>query len=261
MKKKILGIAILLFNPIAKKLGFIRNKQNVEFKDSFHKNELLGIFFNNIKEMGFVPKHIVDVGANHGTWTRETLKYFPEAYYTLIEPQEWLKPSLQDILDSNSKVSFNAVGAGDKSGSFMFTIVDRDDSCSFRYTEEEAKEGGFKQVKIPIVTLNEIVAKNATLPFPDLVKVDAEGLDINVLEGASDLMGKTEVFLVEAALFCKEFDNNFLKMVDYMDKKGYSLFEITDLNRPFQLQVLWLVEIAFVKKGGIIDGFNMNVNL
>ena len=52
--------------------------------------------------MGFVPKHIIDVGANHGTWTRETLKYFPEAYYTLIEPQEWLKPSLQDILDVNS---------------------------------------------------------------------------------------------------------------------------------------------------------------
>ena len=140
----------------------------------------------------------------------------------------------------------------------MFTIVDRDDSCSFRYTEEEAKAAGFKQVEIPIVTLNEMVAKNATLPFPDLVKIDAEGLDINVLEGASNLMGKTEVFLVEAALFCKEFDNSLLKMVDYMDKKGYSLFEITDLNRPFQPQVLWLVELAFIKKGGIIDNYKIN---
>lgn len=259
MKKIIKKIAIKLFNPIAKRLGYVRGVQTVNLKNAFEKNTLLEVFFDNIKSMGFVPKHIIDVGANHGTWTRETLKYFPEAYYTLIEPQEWLKPSLQDILDVNSKVTFNAVGAGDKSGSFMFTIVNRDDSCSFRYTEEEAKAGGFKQVEIPIVTLNEIVSNNATLPFPDLVKIDAEGLDINVLEGASDLMGKTEVFLVEAALFCKEFDNSLLKMVDYMDKKGYSLFEITDLNRPFQPQVLWLVELAFVKKQGIIDSYKMDL--
>ena len=43
-----------------------------------------------------------------------------------------------------------------------------------------------------------------------------------------------------------------------MDKKGYSLFEITDLNRPFQPQVLWLVELAFIKKGGIIDNYKIN---
>ena len=138
MKKIIKKIAIKFFNPIAKRLGYVRGQQIVYAKEAFEKNSLLEIFFDNIKQMGFTPKHIIDVGANHGTWTRETLKYCPEAYYTLIEPQEWLKPSLQDILDVNSKVTFNAVGAGDKSGSFMFTIVNRDDSCSFRYTEEEA---------------------------------------------------------------------------------------------------------------------------
>lgn len=257
MKKLIKKIAIKIIHPIATKLGYVRGQKVIYTKNPFDKNSLLETFFENLKGMGFIPKHIIDVGANHGTWTRETLKYFPDAYYTLIEPQEWLKPSLQDILDSNSKVKFNAVGAGDKSGSFMFTIVDRDDSCSFRYTEEEAIAGGFKRVEIPIVTLNEVVAQNTTLPFPDLVKIDAEGLDINVLEGASNLMGKTEVFLVEAAMFCKEFDNNLLKMVDYMDKKGYTLFEITDLNRPFTIEVLWLVELAFIKKGGIIDSYKL----
>lgn len=261
MKKTIRKRLIKLINPIATRLGYVRGQKVIYANNSLEKNSLLAIFFENIKAMGFTPKHIIDVGANHGTWTRETLKYFPNAYYTLIEPQEWLKPSLQDILDTNSKISFNAVGAGAQSGSFMFTIVNRDDSCSFRYTEEEAKTAGFKQVEIPIVTLNEMVAKNIALPFPDLVKIDAEGLDIEVLEGASDLMGKTEVFLVEAALFCKEFDNNLLKMVNYMDKKGYSLFEITDLNRPFKPQVLWLVELAFVKKDGILDSYKIDLGI
>ncbi|UOK43776.1 MULTISPECIES: FkbM family methyltransferase [Flavobacterium] len=258
MKKVIKKIAIKLINPIATRLGYSRGQKVVFTKNLFDKNSLLEIFFSNIKAMGFAPKHIIDVGANHGTWTRETLKYFPDSYYTLVEPQEWLKPSLQDILDTNSKVSFNAVGAGDKSGSFMFTIVDRDDSCSFRYTEEEAKAGGYQQIEIPIVTLNEMVAKNHSLPFPDLVKIDAEGLDIAVLEGASDLFGRTEVFMVEAAIFNKEFENSLLKMIDYMDKKGYNLFEITDLNRPFQPYVLWLVELAFVKKNGVLDTYKIS---
>ncbi len=257
MKKIIRRIAIKLINPIATRLGYVRGQKVIYANNSFEKNSLLEVFFENIIAMGFVPKHIIDVGANHGTWTRETLKYFPNANYTLIEPQERLRSSLQDILDANSKVSFNAVGAGAVSGSFMFTIVDRDDSCSFRYTEEEAKAGGYQQVEIPIVTLNEMVANNSDLPFPDLVKIDAEGLDISVLEGASDLIGKTEVFLVEAAVFCKEFDNSLLKMVDYMDKKGYTLFEITYLNRPFKPNVLWLVELAFVRKNGIIDQFKI----
>jgi FkbM family methyltransferase len=202
----------------------------------------------------------VDVGANHGTWTKETLRYFPDAHYTLIEPQEWLKPSFQDLLDSNSKITYYPVGAGSENGSFKFTIVERDDSCSFRYTEEEAKENGFKQVDIPIITLNDLVKTN-NLSIPDIVKIDAEGLDIEVLKGASDLFGKTEIFMVEAGVVIKEFENSFLKMITFMEERGYRLFEITDLNRPFQLKVLWLVELVFVKKGGIIDSHTIDVEI
>lgn len=257
MKELLRKFLTKIFNPIAIRLGYVHWSKAMLEKDPHAKNSLLEVFFENIKAMGFTPKHIIDIGANHGTWTRETLKYFPETYYTLVEPQEWLKPSLQDLLNANSRITFNAFGAGAKSGSFMFTIVDRDDSCSFRYTEEEAKAGNFKQVEIPICTLNEIVQKYNSLPFPDMIKIDAEGLDIDVLEGGSDLLGVTEVFLVEAAIFNKVFDNSLLKMVKYMDEKGYNLFEITDLNRPFKPNVLWLVELAFVKKGGIIDSYKI----
>ena len=38
-----------------------------------------------------------------------------------------------------------------------------------------------------------------------------------------------------------------------MDENNYRLFEITDLNRPFQPKVLWLVELVFVLKDGYID--------
>jgi FkbM family methyltransferase len=239
---------------IISKLGYTLQKVNKSLPEvnTNSKDYLLFNFYDTLKKMGFKPLHIVDVGANHGTWTREALNYFPEAYYTLLEPQNWLKKSFQDILDTNSKVQFYPVGAGEKEGSFQFTIVDRDDSCTFRYSQEEAKAAGFEQIEIPVVTLNGLLA-NSELPVPDIIKIDAEGLDIAVLKGASNYLGKTEIFMVEAGVVNKLFDNSFLKLINFMDEKNYRLFEITDINRPFQLQVLWLVELVFVKKNGFID--------
>lgn len=251
MKKLIKKILIKLLAPFITKIGYVKKTNKVEVNE-LNKNHLLYNFFSNIITMGYIPKHIVDIGANHGTWTREALKYFPEAHYTMLEPQQWLKPSFQDILDTNPKVQFYPVGAGEKEGSFQFTIVDRDDSCSFRYTKKEAKKAGFEQIEVSVVTLNELLA-DSELPIPDIIKIDAEGLDLEVLKGASNFLGKTEIFMVEAGVVNKIFDNSFLKLINFMDENGYRLFEITDINRPMQLKILWLVELVFVKKGGFID--------
>lgn len=248
MKKKVKKS----INKIASNFGFAIVSKNSNHLNINSKDFLLSNFYHTLKSFHFDPKHIVDVGANHGTWTRETLKFFPDALYTLVEPQHWLKSSLQDILDKNSKVTFHAFGAGEKSGSFKFTILDRDDSCSFKYTEEEAHEKGLKQISLPVVTLNELVT-NLDLPTPDIIKIDAEGLDIEVLKGSSNFLGKTEIIMVEAGVVNKLYDNSFFKIINFMDEKGYRLFEITDLNRPFEPKVLWLVELVFVLKNGIID--------
>ncbi len=234
------------------KLGYRIEKKSAQQAASQNKDYLLFHFYSMLQQFGFSPRHIVDIGANHGTWTRETLRYFPDAQYTLLEPQGWLQSSMKDLLDANPKIQFHAVGAGDTEGSFKFTIVDRDDSCSFQYTEAEAKAKGFKQIDIPVVTLNQLLGKS-NLPIPDIIKIDAEGLDIEVLNGASDFFGKTEIFMVEAGVGNKAYKNSFLEIAKFMDQKGYRLFEITDLNRPFKPRVLWLIELVFVKKGGFID--------
>jgi FkbM family methyltransferase len=255
MKKKAKKILIKLFNPLAIKLGYVKKKRNQNVCNNINtKGGLLFNFYNILIEMKFIPNHIVDVGANHGTWTREALNYFPNAHYTLFEPQHWLEDSVKDIIKVNKKVTFNPYGVGKSKGSFMFTIVDRDDSCSFKYTKEEAKAKGFEQIEIPVITLNEFIA-DKDLPTPDIIKIDAEGLDLEVLEGANNYFGKTEIFLVEAAVVNNNIDNTVLKVIDYMDRNGYALFDITDLNRPFSLKVLWLVELVFVIKGGKIDKF------
>ncbi len=258
MKEIIRKTLAKIFNPVASKLGFITKD---DFRDSVQKNSLLYNFYSILQQIEFKPKHIVDIGSNHGTWTRKAINCFPDAYYTLLEPQYWMKDSIDDLLIKNPKIKFHAVGAGAEEGSFKFTIVDRDDSCSFRYTEEEAAAKGYKQIEIPVVTLNHLLSESE-LPVPDIIKIDAEGLDLKVLQGANSFFGKTEVFMVEAGVVNKAFDNSFLKLLTFMDNNGYRLFDITELNRPFIPSVLWLAELAFVKKNGFIDSYTFyNGNL
>jgi FkbM family methyltransferase len=215
----------------------------------------LGSFFLVLKERGFAPKHIVDVGANHGIWTRTALQYFPEAYYTLVEPQDHLRKYVQDLLAGNGKIRWIGAGAGDRLGTLPFTISNRDDSGSFTQTAEAAKVAGLRQIEIPVTTLNEIV-RTSDAPFPDMVKIDAEGFDLKVLAGASELVGKTDIFLLEATICAtKDFENSMQNVINAMAHAGYGIFDIHDLNASPKYGLLWLCELAFLRNGShLLDG-------
>lgn len=254
--KKLRSLIRKITDRIAHTFGYVRKGAVTiqAFADVHSKNSLLYSFYSVLQSAGFTPTHIVDIGANHGTWTREALQYFPNCRFTLLEPQAHMRASVEDLLQHNSMITFHAVGAGKTKGTFNFTIVDRDDSCSFAYTTEEATKNNFQQVQVPVVTLNEFLVEQQ-LPNPDIIKIDAEGLDLDVLQGASIYFGKTEIFMVEAGIVSKQFPNSFLNVINFMDENGYRLFDITDLNRPFNPAVLWLTELVFVKKNGMLDSF------
>jgi FkbM family methyltransferase len=207
--------------------------------------DALSQFFSLLKRHGFNPRHIIDVGANHGEWTRTAVRFFPDAQYTLIEPQEFLEKSVQDLVDSGYKIRWITAGAGDAPGQLPFTLASRDDSSTFDLTAEEAKRAGFRQVLVEVKTLNEIV-RSEDLPA-DMVKIDAEGLDLRVLAGASELFAHTEIFLVEVNIHDTHKENAPEPVIKFMNEKGYHLMEITGINRSPKYGFLWLCELAFLK--------------
>ena len=149
-----------------KEFGFrlVRDRNLIEPGLS-NQDDLLNCFFAAIKRLGFYPKHIVDVGANRGTWTRRAFSYFPDAQYTLLEPQGHLKAHIQDLLDRGCRINWIDAGAGDRPGELPFTISFRDDSSSFAPTRVDP---GAPQISVPVKTLNEIVyASNAPPPRDD----------------------------------------------------------------------------------------------
>jgi FkbM family methyltransferase len=203
-------------------------------------------FLGLLKRYGFDPKQVVDIGANRGTWTRKAVEFFPTAQYTLIEPQDQLKTYIQDLFDRGIKINWINAGVSDTPGTLPFTISYRDDSSTFLSLPEDAST---QKILVPVKTLNEIVSSSGG-PVPQMVKIDAEGLDLKVLAGASDLFGKTEIFFVEVAIWANHpYQNTIPKVVSVMEQAGYHIADITDINRSSKYGVLWLCEFAFLRNG------------
>lgn len=204
-----------------------------------------------LSQLGLNPGHIVDIGANHGNWSRTALSVFPQARMSLFEPQKRLAPFLKDLAE-RPDVVIHYKGCGAFDGAAPFTFHDRDDSCSFVYAAEQAQQRGFSQSQIDICRLDTALTGGPFGPAK-IVKIDAEGLDLEVLEGATETLRGTEVVLAEASVANPDYPNSVSSVVQKMHSLGFRLFDVTDLNRTPQRQLLWLVEAAFIRVGSAID--------
>jgi len=202
----------------------------------------LELFFSLLKRYGFDPRHIIDVGANKGSWTRRAIPFFPDACYTLVEPQGHLKAHIQDLVERGFKITWINAGVSDASGTLPFNISDRDDSSTFLSLPGN---GEAPQISVPVKTLDEIVSIANALP--EMVKIDAEGFDLKVLAGASDLFGKSDIFFVEVVICAGSYENSIARVIQRMDEAGYKVVDITDIIRSPRYGVLWLCELAFLR--------------
>jgi FkbM family methyltransferase len=208
----------------------------------------LNNFFPLLASFGFDPKHIVDIGANRGNWTREATKYFPRAHYTLVEPQDELKIHVQDLIERGYQIHWINAGAGDQPGVLQLNVSSHSDTSStFCQWSDDQGSDYLRQIAVRVRTINEI-ATSSGLPTPEMVKIDAEGFDLKVFTGASELFGKTDIFLAECAIVAQDQENTALVMIQKMAEAGYHLIDITDMNRSPKSGVLWLCEFAFLHK-------------
>ena len=206
--------------------------------------------FATVKALGLTPTHIVDVGANHGNWTRAAISAFPSACVTMFEPQEKLAEMHSDLA-KNPRVRIHYKGLGDFDGSAPFSFHPRDDSSSFVYSADEAEAQGMVQGEVEIMRLDTAMAGSA-FGAPQIVKIDAEGLDLKVLDGAPETISQAQIVLIEATVACPEYPNTAAIIFQKMDALGFRLFDITDLNRSPQFGILWLIEAAFVRKDSVL---------
>jgi len=214
------------------------------------------MFLEDIKARGFNPSGIIDVGANHGSWTRLALSIFPKAQVIMIEPQEEMTDELEGLCRSFESVEYIKAGAGKASGELVQTIWEDLQGSSFIPEVNLDKLADRTQRLTPIITLDELLRERKSF-VPDLVKLDIQGYELEALKGASSAFGITEVFILDTSLY--HFMNDMPTTSDcvtFMHDNGYDLYDITEyLRRPYD-GALGQVDLAFALREGTLRSSN-----
>ncbi|HLO46030.1 MAG TPA: FkbM family methyltransferase [Leadbetterella sp.] len=232
---------------IAKKIKDL--VQNLAHKFGYHvlsKNSISGdmvLFLKGIKNRGAQINNVLDIGAHKADWSQMTSEIFPSAGYYMVEPQEEMKPYIEEFL-KNHKGAWYLGGAGAADGELTLSVWDDFAGSSFLLPEGE--ESGKPQRKVPIYSIDSLV-DNHQMPIPDLCKIDVQGFEIEVLKGATKILGKTDVFILEASLFRYSPNQPLLhEIIDFMVKRGYVIYDFAGFaNRPMD-KALGQLDICFV---------------
>jgi FkbM family methyltransferase len=207
-------------------------------------------FLEDIRARGFSPAGILDIGANRGEWTRMAKHVWPEASFLLIEPQPEMREALERLQLEESGVRYVLAGAGSSPGEKIQTIWDDLAGSSFLPNPEPELVSGGKQRPVPIVTVNSLLERNKGFQ-PDLVKLDVQGYELEVLRGATNCFGVTELFILETSLY--SFLPNMpltRDVIAFMAEAGYELYDITGFLRRPSDGALGQIDLAFVRRRG-----------
>lgn len=174
----------------------------------------------------YQPKYLCDIGANKGNWTYVMNQMNPHLKHVVcFEPQKEPFKNLENLtLPGVEKVLYNC-GLGEQED--MLTIQGGTASASFlnpslqnNYfpgslvdTQETA------QIKI----LDKIYAEDS-IPYPDLIKVDVQGFELNVLKGARNVLAQAKILVLELSF--QEFYSEqppLWSLFKFLEENNYQL--------------------------------------
>jgi FkbM family methyltransferase len=207
-------------------------------------------FLEDVCARGFIPRGVIDVGAHRGDWTRAVAPIFPEAQFILIEPLAEMADDLRRTSADLPRCSYLPHGAGPETGEFFQTVSADLAGSSFLPKPNPAKIDSGQQRPTHVVTLDSIVGERPDF-FPDLVKLDVQGFELEVLAGATSLFGRTELFIVETSLFsaARRLPTSH-QVIAFMAERGYAVYDVTGfLRRPLD-GALGQIDLAFARADG-----------
>lgn len=148
----------------------------------------------------FELKVIIDVGANHGHFSKELYRYHPKSKFYCFEPF----PETFDILKVNlpeSNFHHLKLALGDIAETVMVSQNEPNQSDTNTLVNLIDSENESNKVSIQINTLDKFIEEHS-IESIDLLKIDTEGYDLKVLKGAEECLkrGLVKLIYVECGL-------------------------------------------------------------
>lgn len=193
------------------------------------------------------PRTVVDVGVGFGTYP--LYRAFPQAQHILIEPLSEFEASLKEIAARfGARYFLTAVGAQD--GKATITINPNRPQMSSLSERSALTPTGAHWVtrEVPVVTLDSLAIEHNLLP-PFGLKIDTEGYELSVIQGASQFLRATEFVIAEVSV-AKRFESSysFAQFVSAMEREGFEFFDILSITRSSAPYGIKYIDSVFKKK-------------
>jgi len=183
------------------------------------EDSLLSLFRGRIESF-------VDVGANIGDWSARVTRIAPMAVGILFEPNPAAADALRARFSDNKRITIIQAAASNKAGRVRFF---QEAACG----ETSSLVPGSSnpnaiQIEVRTISLSETLHE-MNWSTVDFVKIDAEGNDFDVLQGAKESLQKRAIRVLQFEYNAAWALNGstLAKAIRFLDEFGYSTRVIT----------------------------------
>ncbi|HEX4434823.1 MAG TPA: FkbM family methyltransferase [Acidimicrobiales bacterium] len=167
--------------------------------------------------------HFVDVGANVGVFSTLVGTRIPGVRITAVEPFPPVREDLLANLALNDlDVTVVDSALSDVAGSATFEVLGRD-VLNRLAADDHGGGGGTTSITVPVTTLDELAGGDP----PALIKIDVEGSELRVMEGARRLLlneAAAPVLLFEHAGHGAHFGISPADVRAFLAEVGYGIY-------------------------------------
>jgi FkbM family methyltransferase len=197
-----------------------------------------------LRGCGFVPRHIFDVGAHAGEFTKVCRKIWPAAKLTAFEVLPHRVRELRSwcVKDGNADVIATLLGAETREAVSLHEM-----ETASSVFEEHNPQASMIRV-YPMQTIDEIL-RSRSIASPDLLKLDVQGYELEVLKGAEATLAHLSVILTEVNLIDIHRNVPLLDdLVVFLRTRGFVAYDICGLTRRPLDRALWQADFIFVPR-------------
>jgi FkbM family methyltransferase len=197
----------------------------------------------NLKQLGYVPDTILDIGAYHGHWTDTMKTIYNDANYYLFEAIDY--PELKRF--DNVLNLFNVV-LNDKIDTVNWYQMKNTGDSMFK--EKTHHFNNCEIIKKETIDLNTFISSKNILNDSKniLIKIDCQGAEIPILKGASNILKQTDFIIMELPLFGQynEGVGTFQDHIIFMDSIGFIPYDI--MEKHYVYNFVMQVDMIFINK-------------
>lgn len=174
---------------------------------------------------------VLDVGASRGQFALFASRRFPEADIHCFEPLPEPAADLRRVM--GERVELHRTAVGSTAGTATINVSARDDSSSLlpigsRQQLEFPGTATERTIEVPLTTLDQEIAMVPERPC--LLKIDVQGLELEVLKGADQTLDSVDTALVECS-FVELYEGQALadEVVAFLLARGLRLAGIHEV--------------------------------